>query len=251
MTLGRIAGFIVSTLAVLPAWAGLNWEQTAVTINAEPRQQKVEAVYKFANNGQTAVTISDIKTSCGCTTTQLAKRLYAPGETGSIRATMTLDEYGGTRTKKIYVLTDDAQNPSYTLEISGVKPEYLKFPERHLHWTTRTEAETKVLAFSTGTERPVHIARVECDNPAAFDVKLQRDQDGRAYRLQVTPKSTEKEVYGMIDLHTDLPPELGTSVFRIAARVLEPFPAPAGAAAQIPAVPIAGPQPAVPAPAKP
>ena len=44
----------------------------------------IHASYVFTNSSGHAITISEIKTSCGCTTAELEKRIYQTGESGTI-----------------------------------------------------------------------------------------------------------------------------------------------------------------------
>jgi hypothetical protein len=49
----------------------------------------------FTNTGRASLKITKIKTTCGCTVTQLEKREYAPGESGTIKVTYTAPKATG------------------------------------------------------------------------------------------------------------------------------------------------------------
>ena len=53
-------------------------------VSASAEATDVHAAYAFTNASDHAVTISEIKTSCGCTTAELEKRTYKTGESGTI-----------------------------------------------------------------------------------------------------------------------------------------------------------------------
>lgn len=69
----------------------LTWENIEVRQEAAVHDESALGVFKFQNTGDSEVEILEIKSSCGCTTTELAQKKYKPGETGEIVA---LFEFG-------------------------------------------------------------------------------------------------------------------------------------------------------------
>jgi len=49
-----------------------------------PSDAAVEAGFAFRNAGDAPVTITGVRTSCGCTAAALEQKTYAPGESGRI-----------------------------------------------------------------------------------------------------------------------------------------------------------------------
>ena len=64
----------------------ISWNTTEVTQKVDPLTASVNAVFAFENIGDKAFTITEVKSSCGCTTAALGKKTYAPGESGEINA---------------------------------------------------------------------------------------------------------------------------------------------------------------------
>lgn len=211
---------LAACLAAPTAFAQLKWDTTAIEIKATQKDKKVRAVYKFENVGNQPVKIKEVKTSCGCTTASLAKKTYAPGERGEISATMTLPTEGGTRKKSIYVHTDDPQNPTYTLSISGSTPAYLALSARSLQWNLNDPLTPKSLVLSAGTERAVKITKLTVA-PAEFEIALETIEEGREYKVTVTPSSTARVRYGVVNIETDLPEDVAHK-FRAYAQILKP-----------------------------
>jgi Protein of unknown function (DUF1573) len=77
----------------------------------------VEWKFTFTNRATTPVTITQVRTSCGCTTTALAKKSYGPGESGEISASFNPANRQGKERKTIKVATDDAQAGEIELAI--------------------------------------------------------------------------------------------------------------------------------------
>jgi len=59
--------FVIALLVSAEADAGLRWEQPRVEPAVRPSDTAVEAGFAFRNVGETPVTITGVRTSCGCT----------------------------------------------------------------------------------------------------------------------------------------------------------------------------------------
>ena len=93
---------------VTPVFAQLKWDQPQQKLSVKPGEKAVTANYRFTNNGTSPVTIVDVRPSCGCTTATLAKKTYAPGESGEIDAKLNFAGHTGHQEKWIYVTTNVA-----------------------------------------------------------------------------------------------------------------------------------------------
>lgn len=98
--------------------------------------QPVEAEFKFTNSGGGALVITNVQTSCGCTTPDWDKqrKQYNAGETGVIKARFDPAHKTGMQTKTITVETNDRANPRVVLSIKTnitplvqLEPTYLAF----------------------------------------------------------------------------------------------------------------------------
>ncbi len=65
--------------------------------------------------GRGDLKITGIKNTCGCTVAELAKRDYAPGESGVVKVSYTSSKATAAMQKNIYVSTNDPANPMVTL----------------------------------------------------------------------------------------------------------------------------------------
>lgn len=100
---------------------GLKWEETVVSVKAQPKDQQAETIFAFTNTYSRPVEIKKISTSCGCTTAKLAKMRYQPGESGEVHVVFKFGGRKGTQVKSILVRTDeDAPDILiYRVEIPG------------------------------------------------------------------------------------------------------------------------------------
>ena len=118
--------------ALVPAAPAEGWEQkapvggpalsfTSTTFNFGKVDEgtTVDAEFAFVNTSDRVVRVIDIKSSCGCTATQLAKREFAPGEGEIIRANFNTLGRTGQQSKTVTVRTDDPARAVYQLELTG------------------------------------------------------------------------------------------------------------------------------------
>jgi hypothetical protein len=75
--------------------------------------------FKFSNAGKSALKIESVQSTCGCTVPELAKKDYAPGESGAIDVTFRSPSAGGIITKHLYVTSNDPVVPRAELAIKA------------------------------------------------------------------------------------------------------------------------------------
>jgi hypothetical protein len=80
---------------------------------------RVECKYKFTNVGQDVLKIDHLQGTCKCTVPDLAKKEYAPGESGEITVEFHAPKYQGPTSQHITVFSNDAQNPRAELELKA------------------------------------------------------------------------------------------------------------------------------------
>lgn len=132
----RIAGvFALGALAASSAQAALTWETTRADADALFSQENYSTRFSFKNTGTTAVTITELQTSCGCTTAELTKRTYAPGETGAIPVVFTFGDRSGPQQKVVTVRTDDAPAQPTALILRVNIPVAVTLERTLLSWT--------------------------------------------------------------------------------------------------------------------
>jgi hypothetical protein len=75
--------------------------------------------FVLTNIGKSPLVVHKVKTSCGCTTSDLEKDTIAPGESTKIKARFsTYNKHGG-QAKEIFLITNDPDQPKVTMRIMG------------------------------------------------------------------------------------------------------------------------------------
>ncbi len=75
--------------------------------------------FVFTNESDSAITIVNVRASCGCTTPSWTKTPVEPGQTGTISVKYSTRNRPGKFTKTITVTTNKADAPTTRLTIKG------------------------------------------------------------------------------------------------------------------------------------
>lgn len=105
---------IVSKVAV--AASSIVWKSESIDVGSIPQNTPKPIVFEFKNTGKTAVIITNVQGSCGCTATDYTKTPIAPGKSGTVTATYNAANPGGF-TKTVSVTT----NTETTVKVLTIK----------------------------------------------------------------------------------------------------------------------------------
>lgn len=94
----------------------ISWDSQEYDFGNLPQNVAAEAEFVFTNISNEPVTISKVKSSCGCTITAYEKNPVLPGQSSTITATYNAKSLGAFR-KSVKVYTTEFQ--PYTLTIKG------------------------------------------------------------------------------------------------------------------------------------
>ena len=75
--------------------------------------------FKFTNTGDGILKITEVEKTCGCTPFTLAKKEYAPGESGTLQVRYYSDKQSGEATKQLFVYSNDEARPKVALAIKA------------------------------------------------------------------------------------------------------------------------------------
>lgn len=88
------------------ARAAIEFSANSAHLSIAALAPEAETIFQFKNTGQSPVTILHIDSGCGCTVATLAKKNYAPGESGQLRVVFTAGARMGTQSSILTVRTD-------------------------------------------------------------------------------------------------------------------------------------------------
>lgn len=73
--------------------------------------------FKFTNIGDEQLKITKVSKTCGCTPFTLAKKEYAPGESGTLKVKFISAKRPGLALKRLYVYSNDETDPKISLTV--------------------------------------------------------------------------------------------------------------------------------------
>ncbi len=129
---------------------------------------KVVHVFSFTNTGDGELVIDKVSSSCGCTVALLSEKVIPPGEKGEIKATFDSTRRAGKQTKTITVQSNDPNEPSAKLTITGLIKKYIEVKPDPLNLGTvfRGEPVTQTIRIIPPKTLPnFKITKVESNQP--------------------------------------------------------------------------------------
>ncbi len=172
--------------------ANVRWENQKQYFKATATDTKVEATFEFEVLSDT-FEIKTIRTSCGCTTTELEKKIYQAGENGKITAVFDLGLRKGNQKKYVILQTNDPKHPEIHLEIEVDIPYGLLIEPRFLYWVKGQQSyEVQYIDLKIDVEEVIEIQSVSTDNPQ-LTVEME-EINPTHYRLSVQPVIGEGEI---------------------------------------------------------
>jgi len=81
------------------------WKSESIDVGQIPQNTPKPIIFEFKNTGKTAVIVTNVQGSCGCTATDYTKTPIAPGKSGIVTATYNAAN-AGAFTKTVSVTTN-------------------------------------------------------------------------------------------------------------------------------------------------
>jgi Protein of unknown function (DUF1573) len=188
------------------AFGQLAFETTEQTFHSKPQDKEVVAKYKFTNTGPKPIKIQNVQTSCGCTTAQLNKTYYAPGESGEIETKFTFAGRTGKQEKAITVDTTDNPTQPTILKLHVYIEEMVKIEPEIVLWRVGEQPDSKSIHIMIADNSSAKIVSVISDNPA-LKVKLTELKPGKEYEARITPESAAQPAAATLMIRMDYPPD--------------------------------------------
>jgi hypothetical protein len=148
--------------------------QPRVDFGAVADYETRQAMVRFVNTGDQVLEVTRVQPTCGCTTTALKQKLFAPGEGAEIE--MTFKPKGsGKQTKLVKVYTNDATNPVQTISINAVVTSTVSYTPKSLSFGViplkSGSAKTVVLTSENDSYKPTTV-RVSGNLSKYADAKI-------------------------------------------------------------------------------
>ena len=196
----------------------LEWKQKTIELSAHARQENVEAAFVFKNNGATPIIVQSVTASCDCTVPQLDKKVFAPGETGEVKAVFKIEGRVGRQEKTITVTTNEDDHGPTVLTLRVNIPELFDVKPRLVLWRTGEETTEKAVDIYLAMNEPVTVVEAKSDEPT-IETRLETVIPNRQYRLFLKPVSTTRALRTVVTVKTTTFRTEETQSFNIYAHV--------------------------------
>ena len=167
--------------------------------SASAEATDVHAAYAFTNASDHAITISEIKTSCGCATAELEKRTYQPGEAGTIHVVFDIGSRTGEQQKSIAVISSTGEQTVLVLKVH--LPPGPSFSSTIASWRQGTPPDPRVIFIRLPKECTYTLTKATTSDEA-LTATLKPGSEENLVDLTIMPSSTERAFNATIDLHT-------------------------------------------------
>lgn len=215
----RFASCLVVFVIQSVAAAQLSWDVRERTLEPKVGEGAVTAEYTFVNRTDHSITIKSLTASCDCTLVSLSKKIYKPGEGGTIVATFTVGDRQGLQNKTILVTTSDEAEQNVLLQMRVKLPVVVASFSEMVLWKRGEAAEQKVISIRPGSEGPARAPRVSSDGSIALQTSIRELTDGSGYEVLVTPDATESVGTSHVYVEADGPE--GRLLYKALASVVD------------------------------
>lgn len=99
------------------ATSTIAWKSELIDLGEIPQNKPKSVDFEFKNTGKTAVVITNVKASCGCTATDYTKTPVQPGATAKVTATYNAAAKGAF--SKTVTVTTNAEEAPKVLSFKG------------------------------------------------------------------------------------------------------------------------------------
>jgi len=203
-------------LGVSLAHGELVWDNPAQEFQRRPEEKELTVNFAFKNTGKQPVTITKINSSCGCTTAELPKKTYQPGEGGALTAKFTFGGRRGAQAKSIAVTTDDQKTTQLSFSCLILDDPVVLTPPL-VNYRLGEVATARQVNISVAQNPRINITAVASTNPR-IAASLSTIKPGEKYAVNVAPADTAREEFAQVFVQTDYPPE-GPKAYTIFVRI--------------------------------
>ena len=172
-----------------------------------PSGETVQASFTLRNEGDAPLTISYVRTSCGCTTTALEKRDLSPGEETPLIATLSLKGRSGPQEKRLTIGSNDPNRPNFQVAIHGTAIRHLILRPSTIYFFSAPQGKTitRTVELLSENNIPFKILSIEASHPdLAVDITSISTSASRI-SLTMPPSWPAGRIDESLRIHTNHP----------------------------------------------
>jgi len=199
-----------ASLCSIAAEPRLEFEQPTFDFGEVDQGEKVKASFAFKNSGDGPLDILKVVPTCGCTTAELDKKQYQPGESGIISVTFNTQRFPGKVTKRITVESNDPNRPRTSVTLKGNVTVDIRYAPNSLFFADARmgQSATHEININTGRMANLELSDVEVNiQPECLNARVVQ-VDATHARLVVTADgskfpSQKSQINGTLSFQTN------------------------------------------------
>ncbi|MCB1089993.1 MAG: DUF420 domain-containing protein [Verrucomicrobiae bacterium] len=185
-----------------PSGGILSFESEELSGKAAEGQKEFTATFVAKNPGSAPVTLTHLDSSCSCLKVEASETVIPPGGSATITAVFDISKLSGESEKSVYVMTDIPGFREKKLTVKVSVPPVLTIEPTMITWTKGGQAEPREAVIRIMREKSIHVLEAKSSRDAVT-AKLETVEDGREYRVVLTPNSTDAILLGLVRMKTD------------------------------------------------
>ena len=181
---------------------GLVFEPEVFSYDADISEERFTATFTVRNEGNAPVRITNLDSTCSCLSVTSDRKVVDPNEQATVTAIFDISKLVGESEKTIYVDTDDPATPRKRLGVEVNIPPIVEISPTIAEWRVGEEPAPREIVFKVLRERPIRIVEASSSR-RQVSLETKTIEEGREYRLILTPESTDDILLGFVSIKTD------------------------------------------------
>ena len=146
--------------------------------------------FGFTNTGTATLEVTNVRSSCGCTTTGAWSKKVEPGQRGILPIQFNSGNLSGAIHKTVTVTCNTPAQPQTLLNLKARVWRAIDVNPATVYFSPQAEArigETKIVRIVNNTEVPLELSPPECANNA-FAAELKTLKTGKEFEMRISAK---------------------------------------------------------------
>lgn len=182
---------------------GLVFASERVVVKAAPDEDIVRAEFTFTNKGAGEARVLSVVSGCQCLEAEAPEAAIPAGTTGKVTGVFKVGAFQGLVEKQMSArVRDDAGERDVVLTVAVEVPEVLRVEPGTLVWEAGAAPDPKEFTLKVIWPEKVNLKSIECSRDE-FTITSKVIEDGKEYRITVTPKTTAQPMLGLVQFRTD------------------------------------------------
>ncbi|NBB78813.1 MAG: DUF1573 domain-containing protein [Verrucomicrobia bacterium] len=173
----------------------LSWDTTEVKIEMEPDQTEARATFTVTNEGDEAVRIARIKTSCGCTGSVVDRKIIEPGKSSEIVGVFNKGKRKGLNRNRLHVYLDSQPQPVATLLMTVQIPTLIEATPQIVYWNSQSSKTPRKVRLAIDERFVNEIVGIDYDRNRLTVTEEDGKANGETTRILVVEPKTYDEMY--------------------------------------------------------